>query len=268
MLFVSGLDLDALGSCRQSGADLVCVDLEDAVPMDLKDRARASLAAVSQAEGAGPAPVVVRINAIRSWMGIEDLRACLALGDRIAGVILPKVDGADEIRLAATLAEEASSSIELLAIIETAKGLAEVAGIATAHPRLRGLVFGGFDLSTALGCAMAWEPLLHARSVVVHAAALAGIDVIDAPHAAIDDEEGLRDATKRSKALGMTGKAAKDVRQIGIIQDVLRPSPQEIAHAQRIVALFEAAPGTPLVVDGRLVELPTIRRLRRIGVSQ
>ncbi|MDX3809891.1 MAG: hypothetical protein QHC89_26330, partial [Bosea sp. (in: a-proteobacteria)] len=59
-----------------------------------------------------------------------------------------------------------------------------------------------------------------------------------------------------------------DVRQIGIIQDVLRPSPQEIAHAQRIVALFEAAPGTPLVVDGRLVELPTIRRLRRIGVSQ
>ena len=65
----------------------------------------------------------------------------------------------------------------------------------------------------------------------------------------------------------MTGKVAKEARQIATIQEVLRPSPQEIADARRIVGIFDAAPGAPLIIDGRLVELPTIRRLRRIGAS-
>jgi (S)-citramalyl-CoA lyase len=263
VLFVGGLALDALGTALVSAADAVCIDIEDAVPPDAKGRA---LRAVCLALAALPLDsarrVVVRINSLRTLQGIADMQALLTRSHAALGLVLPKVESADEVAWAAALADDARSSVRLLPIIETSSGLGHCTAIAAASPRLAALFFGGFDLSTALGCEMAWEPLLYARSRVVHAAAAAGLQVLDSPFADLADSTGLQASALRGRALGMTGKTAKDPRQVEIINAAFSPSEAELDHAMRAIAAFEQDPAGALVIDGKLVELPTIKRLQ------
>lgn len=265
-LFVGALALDALPAALASGADIVCVDLEDAVPPGRKDEAREALIAASKGlDVASNVQLIARINSLGTVDGLADLRCALADVPALGGLLLPKVETAEEVRLAGNLADQVHSGVDLYAIIETAEGLENVVSVARAHSRLKALFFGGFDLSTALGCAMAWEPLLYARSRVVHAAAMGRIEVIDSPFPDVNDAEGLRASCERVKALGMTGKAAKHASQVATILDVFTPSPKEIARAREIVAMFRKDPTQPLVYDGKLVELPTVKRLQRIA---
>jgi (S)-citramalyl-CoA lyase len=265
-LFVGALVLDALPAAVASGADIVCIDLEDAVPPNRKDEARiAMVAAVANLEVPPGVQVIARINSLGTFEGPVDLRAALLEAPAIGGVLLPKVESAEEVRWAGELADEAKSPAELYAIIETAEGLENAVAIAMAHPRLKALYFGGFDLSTALGCAMAWEPLLYARSRVVHAAAIGRIEVIDSPFPDIQDDAGLRANCRQVKALGMAGKCAKHASQIATIRETFTPTPEEVDRARAIVSLFRADPTRPLVYEGKLVELPTIKRLERIA---
>jgi citrate lyase beta subunit len=265
-LFVGALVLDALPAALASGADIVCIDLEDAVPPDRKDEARiAMVGAMAAAEIASGVQAITRINSLGTFEGPVDLRAALLEAPALGGVLLPKVESAEEVRWAGELADEAKSAAELYAIIETAEGLENAVAIAMAHPRLKALFFGGFDLSTALGCAMAWEPLLYARSRVVHAAAIGRIEVIDSPFPDIHDEAALRANCRQAKALGMAGKCAKHASQIAAILETFTPTSQEVERARVIVGLFRADPTRPLVYEGKLVELPTIKRLERIA---
>jgi citrate lyase beta subunit len=179
--------------------------------------------------------------------------------------MLPKVNGPGDVLAAVAVIEAAGSPVELAAIIETAEGLENCAAIARVDPRLRSLYFGGFDLSSALGCAMAWEPLLHARSRVVHAAALGGIEALDSPYPGTTDLEGLAADCARVKALGMTGKCTKHAAQAATIRRAFSATAEEIARARRIVELFRADTTRPLTFEGRLVELPAIRRLERVA---
>jgi citrate lyase beta subunit len=268
-LFVGGLVLDGLPAALASGADIVCIDLEDAVPPDRKDEARAALVTtLERLEVPRNVQLIARINGSGSVEGPVDLRAALLEAPALGGVMLPKVETAEEVRSAGEIADDIHSSAELYAIIETAEGLENAAAIARAHPRVKALFFGGFDLSTALGCAMAWEPLLYARSRVVHAAALGRIEVIDSPFPDVDDEDGLRAACAQVKALGFAGKAAKHARQVATIRAAFTPTRQEIERARAIVDMFHADPTRPLVYEGKLVELPTIKRLERIARMQ
>jgi (S)-citramalyl-CoA lyase len=263
-LFVGGLVLDGLAAALASGADLVCIDLEDAVPPQRKDEARAAMVAVlAKVDAPANVQLIARVNTAGSAEGSADLRAALAGG--LAGVMLPKVENADELRRAGEIADEARSALELYAIIETPEGLESCTSIARAHPRLKALFFGGFDLSTALGCAMAWEPLLYARSRVVHAAAMGGIEAIDSPYPDVGNLEGLRESCEQIKALGMTGKCAKHATQVATINAAFTPKPDEIDRARRIVELFRADPTRPLLYEGKLIELPAIKRLERIA---
>jgi len=215
-LFVGGLALDGLGAALASGADIVCIDLEDAVPAQRKDEARAAMvAAVAEAEVPANVQLIVRVNNMPSVQGPADLKAVLAAG--LGGVMLPKVENADELRLAGITADEARSNVEIYAIIETPEGLETCTSIARAHPRLKALFFGGFDMSAALGCVMAWEPLLYARSRVVHAAAMGGIQALDSPYPELANLEGLRQTCEQVKALGMRGKAAKHASHVATI---------------------------------------------------
>ena len=265
-MFVGGLALDGLASALQSGADIVCVDLEDAVPPARKAEARASVTlAANSLQAPAHVHLIARINSLRSLDGLADLQAMLLQPNAFEGLLLPKVETADEIVWAATLMTEAGSSLELYAIIETVQGLDNVMSIANADPRLRALFFGGFDLSTALGCTMAWEPLLYARSRVVHAAASAQLDAIDSPYPDIDDLNGLHASCEQAKALGMTGKSAKHASQIATIRAVFTPTAEEIAAARQIIALYDADPTRPLVHQGKLIELPAIRRYQRMS---
>jgi (S)-citramalyl-CoA lyase len=267
-LFVGGLALQDLPAALASGADIVCIDLEDAVPPERKAEARASVVeAVKDLKLADGVQLIARVNGMLEADGPLDVRALLADAPSIGGLLLPKVVGAHEVQSAAAMCEAAARPLDLYAIIETNEGLEHCAAVARAHPMLKALYFGGFDLSTALGCEMAWEPLLYARSRAVHAAAMAGIQVVDSPYADIQDLAGLRDSCARVKALGMTGRCAKHASQIETIREAFTPTAQEIRRAREIVALFRHDPTRPLVYEGKLVELPAIKRLERIAAQ-
>lgn len=264
VLFVGAPALDGLPPALASGADIVCIDLEDAVPSGRKDEARAAMLGALRTLTTPPdVQLIARINSLRTLDGLKDIIAGLSETGPLGAVLLPKVETDDEVRWAASLVAEATSPIELYAIIETLDGLQNCRAIAQADARLKALFFGGFDLSTALGCAMAWEPLLYARSRVVHAASSAGIESLDSPFPDLDDRDGLIRAAQQAKALGMAGKAAKHASQIATIRDVFTPTAAEIERARTILALFKADPTKPLVFEGKLVELPTIKRLER-----
>ena len=211
------------------------------------------------------AQIAVRINSLRSLDGVRDILTCLELrGSTVQALVLPKVESGDELCWAGTLADEAGSRLDLYAIVETTAGLENCAEIARSHARVRALFFGGFDLSTALGCAMDWESLLYARARLVHAAALAGVEALDSPYPDVENLTGLRASAEQAKSLGMAGKAAKNAVQIPVIAEVFTPKSEEVDKARKILELFDADPTKPLIFNGKLIELPTIKRLRRI----
>jgi citrate lyase beta subunit len=267
ILFVSALALEGLAGAMKSGADIVCVDLEDAVPPGRKAEGRTAVqAALPQIPRNGEVHLAARINSLRSLDGVADMLACLEQRQTgLEALVLPKVETHDEVRWAGALADEANSHLDLYVIVETNDGLENCREIAKSHPRLKALFFGGFDLSTALGSAMAWEPLLYARSRVVHAAASAGIEALDSPFPEVDNLYGLRASAEQAKSLGMVGKAAKHASQIPAITDIFTPQSREIDRARKILELFAVDPTKPLVFEGKLIELPTIKRLRRVA---
>ncbi len=269
MLFVGALALDALPAALASGADLVVIDLEDAVPPGRKDEGReAVLAALGGLAIPHGVQLVARVNETGTADGEADIRSLTRRPGPLGALMLPKVNSVAEISRAVDLSRPAPEPFELYPIIETCEGLEQCTAIAWASPQIKALAFGGFDLSTALGCEMAWEPLLYARSRVVHAAAWAGVECIDSPFPAIDDLGGLREACARVRALGMTGKAAKHASQVATIVDSFTPTAAEIERARRIVAAFESDPTRPLVHEGKLIERPAIRRLERIAAFE
>jgi citrate lyase beta subunit len=265
-LFVGGLALQDLPAALASGADIVCIDLEDAVPPERKAEARdAAIAATRDVRLPDGVQLIARVNGMLEDDGPADLRALLSHAPSITGLMLPKVMAPQDVQVAASMCVQDGRVLDLYAIIETCEGLEHSAAIARAHPALKALYFGGFDLSTALGCEMAWEPLLYARSRVVHAGALGGIEVIDSPYPDLDDPEGLREACAQVKALGMSGKCAKHAAQVPTIRDAFTPTATEVERARRIVELFRRDPTRPLVYEGKLVELPAIRKYERVA---
>ena len=126
------------------------------------------------------------------------------------------------------------------------------------------LIFGGFDLSVELGADPGWEPLLYARSRVVHAAALCGLDAIDMPSRDLDDVSGLRAEAEQARRLGYAGKVAIHPAQIPVIHEVFTPSPEEVQQARRIIEADRAAGGGAVALDGRMVDRPVVEAARRV----
>jgi (S)-citramalyl-CoA lyase len=179
-------------------------------------------------------------------------------------LMLPKVRSPDEIVMLDDLLTERGHDTRLHIIIETNRGLEAVFEIAHCSPRIDALLFGGVDMAAELRCENAWEPLLYARSRVVHAAAAAGLDVIDVPYLDLDDMEGMVAAARQAKSLGFCGKGAIHPKQIAALNDVFTPSDTEIARARRIIDAFADADTGLVVIDGKLIEKPVLRELHRV----
>jgi citrate lyase beta subunit len=126
------------------------------------------------------------------------------------------------------------------------------------------LFFGAIDLSADIGCAVAWDALLFARSQVVLAAGVCGIAAIDSPFMDVPALDTLRDECHRVRALGFVGKAAIHPSQVPVIQQSFSPTPAEIAWAHKVVDAYEANKGGVLLVDGQLVERPVVRAAQRV----
>lgn len=267
-LFWGGLRLSELTNETECAADIVCIDLEDSVPLDLKQDGRLALKQFLQTyKPTKSAQYMVRINSLDSEDGQSDLAMLVNEPAFISILLIPKLESVAELIQVGHFLEEKNSSMNLFGIIETAKGLEHASLIANAHSKLKGLYFGGFDLSTAIGCEMDWEPLLYSRSKVVHAAALGGIFVFDSPAPFVDtsvDQEKLFNYCLRSKALGMMGMVTKHGSQVSTIKRAFSSSAEEIERAEKILAMYALDPSRPIIYEGKLIELPMIKKLRQL----
>jgi citrate lyase beta subunit len=263
LLFAPANRAEVHAKALASGADLVCLDLEDAVPPHAKDEARGTAVQFLLGAASGPGRVV-RINTLRSLDGLRDMAAVMEVAPQSGIIFLPKVLDAGEVRLAHDLLSASAPGLHLAVLIETAEGLENAAAILTASDRIAFAMFGGVDLAADLGVAVAHEPLLYARSRLVHAAARAGVDVLDVPCLSFRDAERIGEEARAARALGFTGKAALHPAGVAPIHAAFAPSPEEVARAETIVAAYHASPNGLATVDGKLVEKPVVRAMERI----
>ena len=248
-----------------SGADIVCVELEDGVAPKDKDVARQNvLALFAKPQADDGVERMVRINCLRTAVGLKDVQAILDTNSPPPALMLPKVVSPEEVIWLDDLLTEAEKDIRIHIIIEMNEGLEAAFDIAHSSERIDSLLFGGVDMAADLRCKNAWEPLLYARSRVVHAAASAGIDVIDVPYLDLEDMSGMSREAGLAKDLGFSGKGAIHPKQIAELNRIFTPSDDEIARAKKVISAFEEADTGLVVVDGKLIEKPVIREMQRI----
>ena len=264
-IFTPGLRPDMFPKALASGADIVCVELEDGVAPKDKDIARGHAISLFEAPQASDGVErILRINCLREAFGIADLQAVLATDSPPPALMLPKVKSSEEIIMLDELLTERGHNTRLHIIIETNAALERAFEIARCSSRIDALFFGGVDMAAELRCESTWESLLYARSRVVHAAASAGLDVIDVPYLDLEDEPGMIVAASQAKTLGFCGKGSVHPKQIKGLNKVFTPSPEEIARAQQVTEAFEKADTALVVINGKLIEKPVLREMYRI----
>ena len=264
-IFTPGLRPEMYPKALASGADIVCVELEDGIaPKDKAEARKNALALFEAPQAEDGVERIVRINSMRERFGIEDVASVLATDTPPPALMMPKVRTPDEVAQLDTLLTEAGHATRLHVIIETNAGLEAAYDIAHCSERIDAMFFGGVDMAAELRCKNAWEPLLYARSRVVHAAASAGLDAIDVPHLDLEDPDGMRVAAEQARDLGFAGKGSVHPKQIPALNEVFTPSEDQIARARRITAEFEAADTGLVVIDGKLIEKPVLRNMYRI----
>lgn len=263
-IFTPGLNPEMFPKALACGADMVCVELEDGIaPKDKVEARRKGLALFAEPPG-GDIECIARINGLSTVFGLDDVQAVLAAEAPPPALMLPKVKSPDEIAWLDDLLSERGHACRLHVIIETNQALEAAHDIAYASPRIDALLFGGIDMAAELRCKSEWQPLLYARSRVVHAAASAGIDAIDVPYLDLQDADGMVREAERARDLGFCGKGAIHPRQIPLINRVFTPDAAAIDRARKILKAFDAADTGLVVVDGKLIEEPVLREMRRI----
>ena len=265
LLFVPGLRPDRFAKALDSGADIVCVDMEDAVARDRKDEGRALTLPLFKTRTHPHVEQMVRINGLSTPDGLKDLTAIIESETPPPAIMIPKIRSAEEVQLIETLLSSGlARAIRFCVIIETNQGLERAIEIAKSSSRIDSVILGAVDMSADLRCEKSWEPLLYTRSRLVHAAASAGIDLLDVPFLNLEDPEGLRLEAQACARLGFTGKASIHPKQIPIIHEAFTPDENTIAKARKVCAAFEQDKTGLVVVDGELIELPVVRSMYRV----
>ena len=276
LLFIPGNRQRMLEKGPTAGADALLPDLEDAVPLGEKDSARRLLREYIAAQGGRP--IFVRVNAVASGETRADLEAIVVRG--LHGIFLPKADSAEEVRQVADWLDEleraagiAAGSVEIIAMLETARGVYRAYEIATASPRVASLCFASGengDLQTDLGCDWSHEgtEMLYARSKVILDARAAGLEYpLDGVYVDLDNESGLIADTTLSKRLGYKGRTVIHPRQVGPVNAIYTPLPEEVAYYQRLLEAFEAAMAegkASVAFEGKMIDYAMAARARRV----
>lgn len=258
LLFVPGARPDRFAKAADAGADLVCIDLEDAVAPPDKAAARAETLRYLAERAAGPSLVGLRVNAVGSADGAADL-AALHGASGVDFVMVPKPSGTADLDAVHT----AYTDPMIIPVLESARAIQQVDAIAD-HPGVIAGVYGAIDLAADIGCDLSWEAQLYGRSRCALAFGAARKVLFDVPSLSVDDPEGLKAETVRAKALGIHARAAIHPKQLGPIHEALSPTPEDVARAKRIVDAFEAADTGVALLDGKMIELPVIKSARRV----
>ncbi|WGK61410.1 CoA ester lyase [Halopseudomonas sp. SMJS2] len=257
-LFVPATRPDRIPKALASGADRVIVDLEDAVAENLKAEARANLDTFLTENP--QARILVRINAPRHPQQEADLELCRRHAG-VVGVLLPKVESAEQVTLAA------ASGRSVWPIIESALGLQALPAIAQAEGVER-LSFGALDLGLALGltsgAAAAGRMLDQARYAILLNSVVAGLaSPLDSVFPDINNPDGLSQMAADARDMGFGGMLCIHPGQVQVVHDTLMPSAEELSWAQRVVTAGAAGDGV-FVVDGQMVDAPVIGHARRV----
>jgi len=278
LLFVPGHSEKMMAKSLGSGADVLIFDLEDAVHPDSKPAARRLVAeTLAGRSGAGPARYV-RVNALDTAWCADDVEAVMPA--RPDGIMLPKPTGPedlDRIDALMTLWESAADKGRTKIIpvcTETAAATLSLAAKSWARPRLAGLLWGGEDLSAAIGATANRDdygqytaPFALARSLCLFAARAAGVVPIDAVFTDFRDSEALRRETDAARRDGFSAKAAIHPAQIDIINRAFTPTDAERLWAERVLAAFEASDAGVVQLDGVMLDAPHRVQARRIMAS-
>ena len=269
-IFTPGLNPEMFPKALASGADMVCIELEDGIAIKDKDEARKStINALKTLEVKNDVELVVRVNCQRTKPGLLDFEALISSKLRVKALMLPKVKTPDEITFIDDLLTDCNLDTELHVIMETNEALENIYDIAHASKRIVALYFGGVDMAAELRVPNSYENLVYARSKLVHAGASVGVDVIDVPYLDLEDMNGMKKEAELVRNLGFTGKGSIHPKQINILNEVFTPSKGEITKAKKIIDQFNASDTGLVVIDGKLIEKPVLREMqRRILVAE
>jgi citrate lyase subunit beta/citryl-CoA lyase len=250
-LFVPGDRPDRFDKALASGADAVIVDLEDAVPPEGKDAARARVAEWLDSSR----PVVLRINAVDTPWFRDDLALCIRSG--VAAVLLPKAERVEDI---ASLGDR----LPVIALIETAAGFANVRALAAAK-NVQRLAFGAIDFQLDMAMNATFDDLLHFRSEIVLASRLANLPPpVDSPSVAIDKLAEVESEAQRARRLGFGAKLCIHPKQVAVVNRSFGPTGADVAWARRVVEVAEASQGAAVSLDGKMIDKPVILRAQAI----
>jgi citrate lyase beta subunit len=266
MLFVSGEKVERFAKAMAAGADLVCIDLEDAVHPDRKAEARGQVlgwlkGASRPADGCG---VALRVNGLRTLEGIRDVLALVESGVAVDWLLLPKTEHATDVQAIEAWCGAQIGAIT--ALVETPLGIENLASIARAGGKLGALMLGGADLSAELDAQFNWEGLLSARGRLVNAAKSAGLQAWDVPNVDLSSEEGLATEKRKALALGFGCKTAIHPQQIKTIHAAFTPTQAEIEWATVLLQAVPEGQGSgAFLFQGKMVDAPLLKKARRIA---
>jgi citrate lyase subunit beta/citryl-CoA lyase len=272
LLFVPAQRANMVEKAAAIPADVIVLDLEDAVPPNEKAAARDGLrASIDSLKSAGKT-VHVRINHLDTGLTKDDLTAAIMPG--LDGLLFPKAQGAAQVRELDVLIRERElhggvrpGTIALVPMIETARAVLRCEEIALASTRIAALALGGEDYAADLGVprtAQANE-FEYARRVIIHCAIAYGLQPLDGIYATLHDEAGLLADARYARSIGMKGKYVVHPDQVAPVNQVFSPTPEELASARKIVDTYDAAMqgGIGVIdVDGQLVDVPVANRAR------
>lgn len=273
-LFVPGSRPELFDKALRGNADALSFDLEDSVSPGRKAEAREALQALLSGPTARESDktLIARVNPYGSEYFESDVHAVVRPG--LALLNLPKVESTDEVLAAVSLLEAAERAngvtepVGLLLNIESARGLRLAYALASSHPRVAGLQLGLGDLFEPLQIARHEPAALHSVMLQLRlAAGEAGVFAYDAAYARFADVEGFRAEASLARRLGYLGKSCIHPSQVAHANEVFRPSDDEIAHAQRVVAAADEAEARGIgayTVDGHMVDAPFVNRARTV----
>ena len=269
VLYMPGANVRALEKARTLPADALILDLEDSVAPETKGVARRQVVAAVRQGGYGQRELIVRINALTTPWGRDDIAAVAASG--ADAVLVPKIQSHDDVLAIVDALREAGAPPDLpvWAMAETPLAFLALNTIAGAHPQLKVIVVGTADLVKDLHARHSPErtETATARSMAVLAARAYGLGVLDGVHLNLDDETGLRFDCAQGRNMGFDGKTLIHPRQIAAANAAFGPAEAELVAARQIIAAWQQARSAGrgvVVVDGKLIEHLHVQEAERL----
>jgi citrate lyase subunit beta/citryl-CoA lyase len=270
-LYVPGANARALEKAKSLPADVLILDLEDAVAPDAKADARESILAAVGDRSYGAREVLVRVNGLDTEWGRDDLEMAVSAG--VDGVLVPKITKGKDVRVINRFLNDAgaSPSLGLWVMIETPLSILNIRKIArtSAKTRLTGFVMGTNDLAKEFNAVATPDRLafLFSLSAALAAARAYSLAAIDGVYNDIDNHAGLSTECEQGRVLGFDGKTLIHPSQIETANRVFSPSEAELSHARGVVAAFEL-PGNRgkgvISLNGQMVELLHLEQAERL----